>query len=148
LHCARAPCIFWLSPVKDGDAMGQIGDTKTCTVCGRAFAWRRSWAAKWSTLQHCSAACRRRRLGIVDRKLEQAILHLLRHRPTGTTIGLQDVAEQIGQVRASDVRVLLPRCRDAARRLNARGLVDFCQGGEIVDASHAHGPVRLRRREG
>ncbi|RKH14808.1 DUF3253 domain-containing protein, partial [Corallococcus sp. CA047B] len=36
--------------------------------------------------------------------------------------------------------------REAARRLVARGVLDIVQGGRVVDASTARGPIRLRLR--
>ncbi|WP_332875619.1 DUF2256 domain-containing protein [Halomonas sp. G15] len=32
---------------------------KTCTGCGRPFAWRRKWARCWEEVRHCSERCRR-----------------------------------------------------------------------------------------
>ncbi|WP_462322300.1 DUF2256 domain-containing protein [Halochromatium sp.] len=34
---------------------------KTCPVCGRAFSWRRKWAACWNEVKYCSERCRRYR---------------------------------------------------------------------------------------
>ncbi|WP_217316332.1 DUF2256 domain-containing protein [Rhodanobacter sp. B04] len=34
---------------------------KTCATCGRAFQWRRKWAAHWEEVRHFSRACRGRR---------------------------------------------------------------------------------------
>ncbi|MCK5771459.1 DUF2256 domain-containing protein [Algiphilus sp.] len=34
---------------------------KPCAVCGRAFAWRRKWAAVWDEVRYCSERCRRHR---------------------------------------------------------------------------------------
>lgn len=34
--------------------------------------------------------------------------------------------------------------RRAARRLVAAGAVEICQGGRVVDPSHARGPIRIR----
>ncbi|RIA56246.1 hypothetical protein BXY53_1349 [Dichotomicrobium thermohalophilum] len=41
--------------------MRKKGDlpTKTCSVCGRAFTWRRKWARVWDQVRYCSQACRR-----------------------------------------------------------------------------------------
>jgi hypothetical protein len=38
----------------------------------------------------------------------------------------------------------MERARQAARRLVARGGLDVLQGGRVVDASTARGPIRLR----
>jgi hypothetical protein len=43
-------------------------------------------------------------------------------------------------------RPLMEPARAAARRLVVRGEVDMVQGGHVVDASTAKGPVRIRRR--
>ncbi|HEY0883262.1 MAG TPA: DUF3253 domain-containing protein [Archangium sp.] len=45
-----------------------------------------------------------------------------------------------------DWRELMEPVREAARRLVARGLIDITQGGQVVDASRARGPIRLRLR--
>ena len=37
--------------------------------------------------------------------------------------------------------------REAARRLVVRGELEILQGGHVVDASAARGPIRLRRVE-
>ncbi|MEQ8655164.1 MAG: DUF2256 domain-containing protein [Kiloniellales bacterium] len=34
---------------------------KTCTACGRPFAWRKKWARDWETVRYCSERCRRQR---------------------------------------------------------------------------------------
>ena len=31
---------------------------KVCAACGRAFTWRRKWAANWEAVRYCSDACR------------------------------------------------------------------------------------------
>ena len=53
-------------------------------------------------------------------------------------------------VAASDSREawepLMEPARAAARRLVAAGRVDIVQGGHVVDASTAKGPIRLRLR--
>jgi hypothetical protein len=40
----------------------------------------------------------------------------------------------------------MERTRAAARRLAAAGRLDVTQGGRMVDAARARGPIRLRRR--
>ncbi len=37
---------------------GQL-PTKACAHCGRAFAWRKKWAATWQAVRYCSERCRR-----------------------------------------------------------------------------------------
>lgn len=34
---------------------------KPCARCGRAFSWRRKWAANWEQARYCSDACRTRK---------------------------------------------------------------------------------------
>ncbi|WP_298934783.1 DUF2256 domain-containing protein [uncultured Ruegeria sp.] len=33
---------------------------KTCSTCGRPFAWRKKWAKVWDEVRYCSDRCRRR----------------------------------------------------------------------------------------
>lgn len=35
--------------------------TKTCSVCGRPFTWRKKWKRHWEEVKYCSRACRGRR---------------------------------------------------------------------------------------
>ena len=35
--------------------------TKTCTVCGRPFTWRKKWEKVWHNVKFCSDACRMRK---------------------------------------------------------------------------------------
>ncbi|MFN7491271.1 MAG: DUF2256 domain-containing protein [Cyclobacteriaceae bacterium] len=32
--------------------------TKTCTVCGRPFSWRKKWEKVWEDVKYCSDKCR------------------------------------------------------------------------------------------
>jgi hypothetical protein len=32
--------------------------SKTCTTCGRPFAWRKKWAKVWDEVKYCSDRCR------------------------------------------------------------------------------------------
>ncbi|MEO7431273.1 MAG: DUF2256 domain-containing protein [Dokdonella sp.] len=32
--------------------------TKTCTACGRPFAWRKKWERDWDSVKTCSDRCR------------------------------------------------------------------------------------------
>jgi hypothetical protein len=34
---------------------------KTCSVCGRPFAWRKKWRDCWDAVRYCSERCRRQR---------------------------------------------------------------------------------------
>jgi hypothetical protein len=94
---------------------------KYCASCGRRIEWRKKWARDWDDVRYCSDACRGQRVSAVDRELEAAIVRLLGARGAGKTI-----------------------CR-AARRLVAAGKIVVTQGGRVVDASTAKGPIRLRR---
>ncbi len=80
----------------------------------------------------------------VDARLEAAIIELLQERAPGATICPSEAARQIGG--EDDWRVLMPRARQAARRLTAEGRIDVTQGGEVVDPAEARGPIRLRLR--
>jgi hypothetical protein len=93
-------------------------------------------------VRHCSAACRRG-LGAVDRRLEGAIEALLADRPAGATICPSEAARAVAP---DEWRPLMERTRAAARRLAAAGRLDVTQGGRVVDAAAARGPIRLRRR--
>ncbi|MEK7345803.1 MAG: DUF2256 domain-containing protein [Pseudomonadota bacterium] len=35
---------------------------KPCAVCGRAMAWRKSWAKNWESVLYCSDRCRANKL--------------------------------------------------------------------------------------
>ena len=116
---------------------------KVCARCGRRFGWRSAWAGCWESVRYCSKACRRRRLGALDRALEQAILDLLNGRPRGATICPSEAARAL---RPESWRGQMERTRQAARRLVHRGQLDITKGGRVVDPSTARGPIRLRLR--
>ena len=78
-----------------------------------------------------------------DRELEQTILSLLEQRALSATICPSDAARAVG---GEEWRDLMDDARAAARRLVDAGLVDVTQGGEVVDAATARGPIRIRRR--
>ena len=109
----------------------------------RRFGWRATWADHWDSVRYCSKACRSRRLGNLDRELEGAIVDLLEARPRGATMCPSEAARA---VRPEAWRQQMERTRQAARRLVHRGLLDITQGGRVVDASTARGPIRLRLR--
>jgi len=115
-------------------------------VCGRRIEWRRKWQRDWEQVTRCSEKCRRTRLTEEDRALEEAILALLDERRRGATICPGEAARRLRPEDApASWRTLMPRVRNAARRLAAKGQVVFTQGGRVVDPSTARGPVRLRR---
>lgn len=114
---------------------------KFCAVCGRRIEWRRKWARDWDRVRYCSRACRGRRRGPADQRLEEAIVTLLEARGRGKSICPSEAARAVG---GEDWRRLMESARAAARRLAARGRVEIMQGGRVVDGSTARGPVRIR----
>ena len=71
------------------------------------------------------------------------MLTLLANRARGATICPSEAARAVG---GEQWEALMEPARAAARRLVAAGQIDIVQGGRIVDASTAKGPIRLRRR--
>ncbi len=116
---------------------------KHCATCGRSFAWRRKWAACWEQVRHCSQRCARRRPGERDLALERVILELVAQRVAPATICPSEAARRACP---EHWPAWLERTRAAARRLVARGVLEIVQGGRVVDASQARGPIRLRAR--
>ncbi|MFJ3861671.1 DUF3253 domain-containing protein [Streptomyces sp. NPDC090085] len=86
-----------------------------------------------------------------DRRLERAILELLEQRGPAATICPSEAARAVhaeagdGGDGGDGWRGLMEPARDAARRLVAAGEVEITQGGRVVDASRARGPIRIRR---
>ena len=105
------------------------------------ITWREKWADCWDEVKYCSAACRGRKLGDVDRALEVAILSLLSQRDFGKTICPSEAARAVDEDRW---RELMEPARMAARRLVNAGKIVITQGGQPVDPSRAKGPIRLR----
>ncbi len=122
------------------EGTGALGDVKHCVVCGRGFGWRLRWADQWNTIVHCSPRCGRRRLTSADEALERELLSLVEQGQT--PVSPNDAARRLGR----GWRTLTERARDAARRLAAKGRIEFVQGDRVVDASSAKGPIRLRAR--
>jgi hypothetical protein len=116
--------------------------TKVCASCGREFRWRGKWAANWDDVRFCSDACRRRKVGRVDRELEQSIRSLLAARAVDATICPSEAARSVG---GESWRELMEPARRAARRLVEAGEVEITQRGVVVDPSSARGPIRIRR---
>jgi hypothetical protein len=116
---------------------------KHCETCGRAFAWRKKWERDWDRVKHCSDACRRTRRTDRDAEIERAIVALVGQRGRDASICPSEAARTV----AGDegFREAMPRTLAAARRLAARGAIEFTQGGRVVDPARARGPVRLRR---
>jgi hypothetical protein len=120
--------------------------TKTCATCGRTMTWRKAWAKNWNEVKFCSDRCRSSKPRQTDADLEQAILALLAARGAGKTICPSEAARAIGGEDKAAWEPLMEPARAAARRLVATGRIVITQGGNIVDASTAKGPIRLRLR--
>ncbi len=111
------------------------------------MTWRKSWAKNWESVKFCSDACRARKVNAVDTQLQQTILQLLHTRGAGKTICPSEAARAVaGSEERAAWEPLMEPARAAARRLVAEGSVDVLQGGHVVDASTAKGPIRLRLR--
>ena len=122
--------------------------TKTCAGCGRTITWRKRWERDWDAVRWCSEGCRRRGLDPADTALEAALVDLLEHRAATATVCPSEAARAVAAAegRAETWRDLMEPARAAARRLVAAGKVEVTQGGRVVDASTARGPIRVRRR--
>lgn len=119
---------------------------KPCAVCGRTITWRKKWERDWDNVRFCSDACRRQKKTVLDEgaTLEAEILSKLSERARGATICPSEVARALAP--EAEWRDLMEPVRQAARRLVAKGVLDITQGGRVVDASTAKGPIRLRLR--
>lgn len=117
-----------------------------CLACGRQIAWRRKWKDCWEEVRYCSTACRSRKPGAEDRKLEEAIVRLLERRAAGATICPGEAARLV--FAGETWRERMEDVRRAARRLVARGAVEIVQRGRVVAPSVFKGPIRLRLRDG
>ncbi|MCB9870983.1 MAG: DUF2256 and DUF3253 domain-containing protein [Planctomycetes bacterium] len=126
--------------------MASSGSTRTkpCPVCGRSFAWRHKWARCWDRVKNCSQRCARRRDEVRHPVWEHAILSLLATRSGAATVCPSEVARR---ERPDDWRGCMEAVRRAARRLVGQGEIEVVQGGRVVDAATARGPIRLRRRQ-
>lgn len=120
-------------------------EPKVCVRCGRAIEWRKKWARDWENVRYCSEACRRHKLSVRDRELEQAILQLLDKRRAGATICPSEAARAVHVGDPEGWRALMEPARQAARRLVAAGRIEITQRGRSVDPSTARGAIRLRR---
>lgn len=125
--------------------------SKTCAACGRTITWRKKWERDWDSVKFCSDACRSNKPGARDAALEATILRMLHERGAGKTICPSEAARTVagGGVLSNEPAAwepLMEPARAAARRLVASGSIVITQGGHIVDASTAKGPIRLRLR--
>lgn len=123
-------------------------EPKICVGCGRRIEWRKKWERDWDQVRYCSAACRRRGVGDVDRALEEAIGDLLSQRARTATICPSEAARRVAADTGDEWRDLMEPARRAARRLVAAGEVEIVQAGAVVDPSTARGPIRVRRSAG
>lgn len=118
-------------------------DIKHCAACGRIMEYRPRWAKVWATVRYCSGACRSNPPRADDLALEQSIDRLLRARKVGATICPSEASRDVyGQ--AGLAPKAMQRARYAAYRMVARGHIEVTQKGNVVDASRAKGPIRLR----
>jgi hypothetical protein len=109
-------------------------EEKICAVCGRRMVWRRKWARDWAQVRTCGEACRRRRGAAHTSAWEERLLEGLAAHPRGAAVALEALAPGAGE-----------EAREAARRLAARGEVEWVVRGRRVDPSTARGAVSIRR---
>ena len=114
---------------------------KTCVSCGRGITWRKKWETCWDDIRYCSDACRRRKPGFAASALEEAILARLAEMPRNSSICPGEIARSHFPANWSE---RMEDVRRAARRLVAKGLLEITQNNQVVDASAAKGPIRLR----
>ena len=114
-------------------------DSKVCIVCGREMQWRKRWENNWASVRYCSRACRRRKLGPDDRRLEDSIRALLQSRGT---LRPDEVALYLNESDAG--RAYLISVFNAARRLAHNGHVEFINKGRVIDPSDANRQTSLR----
>jgi hypothetical protein len=124
-----------------------MGAHRVCRVCGRRFGWRRKWAKCWEQVRYCSAACRRRGVRAIDRRIEIELLELLDACPASGTVCPTEVARCIN-ADGMHWHDLLESVRMAARRLRHAGELEILQSGRPVDPDTARGSLRLRRCRG
>ncbi|MFE7586457.1 DUF3253 domain-containing protein [Streptomyces gardneri] len=79
------------------------------------------------------------------RRLEQAILELLRRRAPGASICPSDAARAAYHGDDDGWRALMEPARLAARQLVDEGEVEITQRGRPVDPGRTRGPIRIRR---
>ena len=122
--------------------MGAEREVRFCRRCGRRIEWRRKWASQWDRIAYCGEACRRRCVGARDRSIEAALAERAARASAGATFCPSEVARALG---GPTWRDWMEPVREAARRLVVRGELEILQGGHVVDASAARGPIRVRR---
>ena len=82
-----------------------------------------------------------------DVAITETIFALLERRAVDATICPSEVARAM-HPKASDWRAAMPRIREVAGELAARGLLRVTRRGEAVDATSRGGPIRLGRAPG
>jgi hypothetical protein len=105
------------------------------------MTWRKKWKSNWHEVRHCSQRCRSRRLTPVDHMIERAISNRTLSAGHDKSICPSEAAMLVGH---NDWKLLMPRVREAARRLAARGEIEILQRGRTVDPCRFRGPYRLR----
>jgi len=105
------------------------------------ITWRKKWERDWEQIRYCSDACRRRRPGPDDDRLEAEMLRMLESRGASSSICPSEPARSVFP---QDWNERMEQARAAARRLVAKGLAEIIQGGRPVDPSTARGPIRVR----
>jgi hypothetical protein len=109
------------------------------------MTWRKAWARSWDEVRYCSSACRIRRVGPVDRALEDALRGLLEAAPRNATVDPDDAVDVVAATGSTSRAELREPARSAARRLVAQGVAEVVERGRVVDPSRATGPMALRR---
>jgi hypothetical protein len=109
------------------------------------MTWRKKWANTWEKVRYCSSACQKDKPTETDASLEAAIVDLLKTRAADATICPSEAARAVDATNWSD---LMERARRAGRRLAADGLIVVTQGGRVIEAATARGPIRYRRGPG
>lgn len=77
-----------------------------------------------------------------DRALEESIRATLATRAVTSSMSPSEAARAVG---GDDWRTLMEPARRVARRMMASGEVEITQGGEVIDPTDIHGPIRIRR---
>ncbi len=118
-----------------------LNPEKTCVSCGRGITWRKKWESWWDDIRYCSDACRRRKPGFAASALENSILARFAEIPRNSSICPSEIARSHFPANWSEH---MEDVRRAARRLVAKGMLEITQNNQVVDASAAKGPIRLR----
>jgi hypothetical protein len=112
---------------------------KTCSTCGRRFAWRKKWARAWPNVRTCSAACRRA-LNDDDRALEEALRALVAQGNAPV-----DPETVLAPFTVHEGASLTRRMHDAARRLAHAGALELVMHGRVVSPHDVKRPFLVQR---